>query len=163
MSTPCETGLDRRPGQARISFLAIGLVALFLGGCELFGSGSDDPMEELRDQIRSSVSDADRSRAMLESVDDIDALLVESAAVMRDAASRERILFLHYDSTREDYAALFSEAREQRMELQKKLLAAHLDFKSHATAEEWETLSPAQANAVSSRLAGLLGEALERG
>jgi len=157
------TLLNRHLDAVRIASIAVGLVSLLLGACGLLGGGSTDPMQALRDQIRSSVSDADRSRAMLESVDDIDALLVESAAVMRDAASRERILFLHYDSTREDYAALFSEAREQRMELQKKLLAAHLDFKSHATADEWETLSFAQANAVSSRLAGLLGEALERG
>jgi len=98
---------------------------------------------------------------MLESVDDIDALLVESAAVMRDVASRERVLFLDYDSTREDYTTLFSDARDQRMELQGKLLAAHLDFKSHATPEEWEMLSIAQANAVSIRIGDLLGQALE--
>ena len=77
-------------------------------------------------------------RAMLESVDSIDGLLVESAAVMGDAASRERDLFLDYDSTRDDYAALFAETRQKRKELQQKLLAAHLDFKSQSTAEEWD-------------------------
>ena len=156
------TPLKQRFGSARIGVGVIGCLALLLASCELLGIGSTDPMEELRDQIRSTVSDEARSNAMLKSVNSIDGLLVESAAVMGDAASRERVLFLDYDSTRDDYADLFSETREKRKELQEKLLAAHLDFKSHATSEEWQTLSSAQAEAVSTKLAGLLATAVER-
>lgn len=148
-------------GSTRIVLGVIALLVLLLAGCELIGGGSADPIEELRDQVRSSVSDEDRSRAMLKSIDEIDRLLFESAAVMSDAASRERILFLDYDSTRDDYANLFSETRQKRKKLQQKLLAAHLDFKSHTTPEEWEMLSSAQANAVTTRLAALLGRSLE--
>lgn len=161
MNMPFVVLLSRRPGAARVRCTAVGLIALLLGGCELFGLGSTDPMENLRDEIRSTVSDEARSRAMLETVDTIDQLLIESAAVMHDAALRESALFLDYDSTRQDYGDLFSDTRRKRMDLQKKLLAGHLDFKSHATPEEWEVLSSVQANAVSTRIAELLGAALE--
>ena len=46
---------------------------------------------------------------MLDSVDNIDRLLIESATFMRDAALRERNLFLDYDSTRADYEALLDD------------------------------------------------------
>lgn len=139
----------------------IGLLLLLLSGCQLIGKGAADPMAELRDEIRTTVSDTVRSGAMLDSVDSIDRLLVESATFMREAALRERELFLDYDSTRADYEAFFSEARAERLSLQKQLLAAHLEFKSYATPEEWNTLSAAQAHAVTARIGELLGQALD--
>lgn len=145
----------------RITIGAVGLLSLLLAGCQLFGGGSADPMEDLRDQIRSTVSDSTRSGAMLASVDIIDRLLVESATFMREAALQERDLFLDYDSTRENYADFFSAARTERLSLQKQLLAAHLEFKSHATPEEWNALSAVQAEAVSAKIGDLLGQALE--
>jgi hypothetical protein len=145
----------------RITIAAVGFLSIFLAGCQLIGGGSTDPMEELRDRIRSTVSDTARSGAMLDSVDNIDRLLIESATFMRDAALRERNLFLDYDSTRADYEAFFADARLGRLNLQRQLLAAHLEFKSHATSGEWKTLSAAQAHAVSTRIGDLLGQALE--
>jgi len=145
----------------RITIGTVGFLSLFLAGCQLLGGGSADPMEDLRDQIRSTVSDSTRSGAMLASVDNIDRLLVESATFMRDAALQDRDLFLDYDSTPEDYADFFSAARTERLILQQQLLAAHLEFKSHATPGEWEILSGAQANAVSTKIGNLLGHALD--
>lgn len=145
----------------RITVGAVGFLSLFLAGCQLFGGDSTDPMEELRDQVRTTVSDSIRSSAMLASVDSIDHLLIESATFMREAAVQERDLFLDYDSTREDYADFFSAAQIERLSLQKQLLAAHLEFKSHATPGEWEILSRTQAHAVSTKIGDLLGHALE--
>ena len=159
----------RQPGQLdrllvirRATFRTVSLILLVLAGCGMLGGNPDDPMQALREQIRSTVTDEQRTEAMFETVDTIDQLLIESAAVMSDAALRERALFLDYDSTRQDYSDLFSETRKKRVELQRQLLAAHLDFKSKSTAEEWDVLSSAQANAVSTKMGNLLGQALER-
>ena len=157
------TPLNRCLDAVRIASIAIGLASLLLGACGLLGGGSSDPMQALREQIQSTVTDERRTEAMLETVETIDQLLIESAAVMRDAALRERTLFLDYDSTRQDYGELFSDTRHKRMELQRALLDAHIEFKSHSTAAEWKVLSSAQANAVSTRVEQLLAAALERG
>ena len=155
-----SVGSDR-PYITRINIGVLGLLLLLLTGCQLIGKGSAEPMEDLRDQIRTTVSDEARSDAMLDSVDSIDQLLIESAVFMHEAALRERDLFLDYDSTRADYEAFFSEVRLERTRLQSQLLAAHLEFKSHATPGEWKTLSPAQAHAVTTRIGDLLGQALD--
>ena len=157
------TLLNRRLDAVRFASIAIGLVSLLLGACGLLGGGSSDPMQALREQIKSTVTDERRTEAMLETVETIDQLLIESAAVMRDAALRERTLFLDYDSTRQDYDDSFSDARRKRMQLQRALLDAHIEFKSHSSAEEWQILSSAQAIAVSTRIEQLLAAALERG
>jgi len=96
-----------------IPSIAIGLVAKLLHGVGRAATKKLAAPEEKRDQVRSSVSDVARSQAILKSVDEIDGLLVESAVVMNDAASRERVLFLDYDSTRDNYTALFYETRRE--------------------------------------------------
>lgn len=154
--------LDRLLVIRKAAFGIVSLILPLLAGCGMLGGSPDDPMQALREQIQSTVTDEQRTEAMFETVDTIDQLLIESAAVMHDAAIRERALFLDYDSTRQDYNDLFFETRNKRVELQRQLLAAHLDFKSQSTAEEWDVLSSAQANAVSTKLAGLLSTALER-
>lgn len=137
-------------------------LSLILGGCELFGDQSADPMDDLRAKVEATVTDKNRSLAMLDNVDAIDALLRESAAVMNDAAAQERALFLDYDSSRDDYVELFDGTRMKRLDLQRRILSEHLEFKSHATPEEWAILSGAQANAVSSKINRLLATALKR-
>ena len=157
------TPLDHPAAVRKFTLSAIGLILAALTGCGMLGGSPDDPMQKLREQIRSTVTEEQRADAMLETVDTIDQLLIESAAVMRDAALRERTLFLDYDSTRQDYDDSFSDARRKRMQLQHALLKAHIEFKSHSSSEEWQVLSSAQANAVSTRIEQLLAAALERG
>ena len=156
------TPLDRLLVIRRAAFSAVSLILPVLAGCGMLGGSPDDSMQTLREQIRSTVTDEQRTEAMLETVDTIDQLLIDSAAVMHDAASRERVLFLDYESTRQDYGELFSDTRRKRMQLQRALLDAHIEFKSHSTAEEWKILSSAQANAVSTKIEQLVTMALER-
>ena len=134
----------------------LGLSILVLHGCSLFGSEPDDPMDYLREQVRMTVSDKNRADSMITTVDQIDVLIVEIADVLIDAARQERALFRDYDSTQQDFESLFERTRRERKNLQKAILALHLDFKSQTSADEWRVLLPAQAKAVSERTESLV-------
>lgn len=136
-------------------FLIFALHVLFLSGCSFFAE-PNDPMEVLREQVRATVADPDLAEAMLAAVDRIDRLMTESAEVLAEAARRERMLLMDYDSTPQDFEALFSEATHQRQKLQKAALDAHLEFKAKATAEEWNSILPVHASAISMRVESLL-------
>ena len=93
---------------------------------------------------------------MSASIDQMDQLLRESADLLAEAAGQERMLFVDYDSTQRDFDLLFSEAARKRRTLQEDMLDAHLEFKSMASAEEWELILPVHANAISSRIQSLV-------
>ena len=143
----------------KIALLAVTLPVFFLAGCSLFGN-KGDPMETLREQVRETVSDPARAEDMVATVDRIDQLLVDIGAAVGEAARRERLLFRDYDSTPQDYEALFSETLGKRRELQEATLDAHLDFKEKATAEEWRILLPLHARAISLRVESLVADAM---
>ena len=135
---------------------------VLLSGCSMFGGDPTDPMDELREQVQSVVTDPDRAVMMLDSVERIDLLLIESVDLLAEAAQRERVLFVDFDSMRQDYEALFSETRRERRRLQQAILDAHLDIKAQATPDEWQVIRPAQADAVSAKIESLLLVALEQ-
>jgi hypothetical protein len=139
-----------------ITATILGLGIVVLNGCSLFGGEPDDPMDYLRKQVRMTVLDESRADAMITTVDQIDDKMVEIADVLVDAAQRERALFRDYDSTPHDFESLFESTYRQRKNLQKAILALHLDFKSQASADEWRVLLPAQAKAVSERTESLV-------
>ena len=134
----------------------LGLGIVVLHGCSLFGSEPDDPMDYLREQVRMTVSDKYRADAMITTVDQIDVLMVEIADVLIDAAQKERALFRDFDSTQQNFESLFKKAYRERKNLQKAILALHLDFKSQASADEWRVLLPIQAKAISERTESLV-------
>jgi hypothetical protein len=137
-----------------VAILGLNIVALH--GCSLFGSESDDPMDYLREQVRMTVADKDRADAMITTVNQIDVLIVEITDVLVDAARQERALFRDYDSTQQHFETLFEETYRERLKLHQAILALHLDFKAHASADEWRVLLPAQAKAVSARMESLV-------
>ena len=139
----------------RRAFLIVALHVVYLSGCSFFGE-PDDPMEVLRKQVRTTVADPDRAEEMLATVDRIDRLLTESVEALAEAARRERMLFVDYESTPQDFEALFSEASHKRQKLQKATLDAHLEFKAKATAEEWNSILPVHASAISMRVESLV-------
>ena len=138
----------------------LGLVIAVLNGCSLFGGEPDDPMDYLREQVRMTVLDEIRADAMITTVDKIDDEMVQMAGVLIEAAQRERALFRDYDSTQQDFESLFENTYRERKNLQKAILALHLDFKSQASADEWRVLLPVQAKAVSERTESLVLTAL---
>ncbi len=139
-----------------ITATILGLGIVVLNGCSLFGGEPDDPMDYLREQVRMTVSDKYRADAMITTVDQIDVLMVEIADVLIDAAQQERALFRDFDSTQQDFESLFKKAYRERKDLQKAILALHLDFKSQASADEWRVLLPIQAKAISERTESLV-------
>ncbi len=147
----------------KFATLTIALAVLSLSACSMFGGGSD-PLEDLREQVLSTVHDQERADAMLAALDQLDQLLIESADLLAEAVRQERALFADYDSTPGDFEALFTETSRERQNLQDAILDAHLEFKTEATAEEWQTILPVHANAIAMRIDSLVTAAMnERG
>ena len=143
----------------RLALLVCVLSILLLTGCGLFGD-RDDPIDILREEVRLTVTDAERAEKMLATVDRIEQLLDESAESLSEAVRQERKLFRDYDSTPQDYEAFFARATSERQRIQEALLDAHIEFKANATAEEWQVLLPVHANAISMRVEALVTAAL---
>ena len=141
--------------------LAVGLFVL-LSGCSMFGGDSTDPMDNLREQVQAIVPDPERAETILLSIDRMDQLLIESAELLAKAAQAERALFVDYDSTPQDFEALFSETRGDRRRLQESILDVHLGIKAQATPDEWQMIRPVQANAVSAKVGSLVLAALDQ-
>jgi len=139
----------------KFAALTIAIAAFSSSACTMFGGGGD-PLEDLREQVLSTVHDQERADAMLVSLAQLDQLLIESAELLADVARQERVLFANYDSTPQDFEALFSEASRRRQDLQEAMLDVHLEFKAQATAEEWTSILPLHANAVSMRIQSLV-------
>ena len=139
--------------------LIIALAVLSMSGCSLFGSGGD-PLEVLRNKVSSTVHDEERAAAMLAEVDKLDQLLIESAALLSEAARRQRALFSDYDSTPQDFETQLSDLSRKRRGLQEDLLHVHLEFKDKATAEEWEAILPIHTSAISARVNSLVVAAI---
>ena len=87
------------------------IITSLASACSLFGSPGN-PLDPLRDAITTHVSDPSRSEAMLASLERSDQLMLRSAKALADGAEAQRALFADYESTPEDFKALF-EAMEQ--------------------------------------------------
>ena len=148
----------------RFVTLTVALAVLFLTACSMFGGNASDPLDDLREHVRSVVHDEDRAGAMLASVGQLDQLLKESAELLTVAVRQERLLFLDYDSTLQDFETLFSEVSRKRQDLQDAMLDVHLEFKDEATSEEWQAILPVHASALAMRVESLIVAAFnERG
>lgn len=140
----------------RLTRPTIVLAVLSLSACSMFGDDASEPLDDLREQVRSTVHDSERADAMLASLDQLDQLLIESAKQVAEVARQERILFTNYDSTPQDFQAIFSEASRERQKLQQAMLDVHLEFKARATPEEWALILPVHASAISMRIESLV-------
>lgn len=140
----------------RLTRLTIVVGVLLLSACSMFGGDVSEPLDDLREQVQSTVHDSERADAMLASLDQLDQLLIESAKQVAEVARQERILFTNYDSTPQDFQAILTEASRERQELQKAMLDAHLEFKARATPEEWALILPVHASAISMRIESLV-------
>ena len=145
----------------RAALTAIGLSVL-LGSCSLFGGGADNPMDSLRDAIRDTVADVERADSMIESVDEMEAIMVEGARQLADAVRQQRQLFADYDSTPQDFERLAEQWAPSRDGMQDSLVSLHQQFKAKATPDEWQSLSPAERSAVTSRAQMLTREVLSQ-
>ncbi len=128
----------------------------------MFGGEPENPLDYLRDQVHATVADEQRADAMSRTVDDMDAMMVQLADLLVDAAQQERALFQDYDSTPQDFESLFENTSRQRRDMQQALLALHLDFKAQASGEEWAALLPSADRAASARIESLVVDAISK-
>ena len=142
--------------------LTLVVSSLALSSCQLFGGASDDPMQELRQQVRTTVTDPEREGRMLESIDRMDHKLEELATQFASVMKRKRALLKNYDSTRGELETLLIDGSYDRQRLQRSLLEIHIQFKSLLTEEEWDLILPVQTRAVVSKSEQLVAAAFER-
>ena len=135
------------------------IAASLVSACSLFGSPAN-PLDPLRDAIVTQVSDSVRSQAMLESLERSDQLMLRSAKVLADGAEAHRALFADYESTPNDFEALFESVSNERRELQRQLLDEHIRFKNIPTVDEWAALADIHSRAVNARAEALARSAL---
>jgi hypothetical protein len=126
--------------------------------CSMFKGDPGNPMDGLREHVAASVLDEDRARSILSSVDRIDELLAESGNILDQGQRDERVLFVDYDSTREDFQKSMASVRDARRAVQEQILGEHLSIKSQATEAEWSEIRPVMVSAVTSRVEALLSE-----
>lgn len=150
----------RRSDRALIVVVVV--LSLVLGGCQVFGGKPDDPMQELREQVRATVADPGRQDRMLASIERIDGQLEEVAVHFANVMEQKRALFENYDSTREEFEVLLNDGSRERQRLQRSLLEKHIEFKSFLTEEEWDVILPVHVQAVAARTEQLVAAALER-
>jgi dsDNA-binding SOS-regulon protein len=124
----------------------------------MFKGDPGNPMDGLREHVAASVLDEDRAQSILSAVDRIDELLAESGNIMDQGQRDERVLFVDYDSTREDFQKLMTSVRDARRAVQEQILGEHLSIKSQATEAEWSEIRPVMVSAVTSRVEALLSE-----
>ena len=141
---------------------ALLLSALASSACSMFGGEPDDPMDELREHVRSTVVDPGRVRSMLEVIDRMDASLAVVAGQFASTMQKKRALFQDYDSTREDFVALLEAGSYERQRLQRSIIDIHVEFKSHLSDEEWDVILPVQTRAVAAKTGMLVAEAFDR-
>ena len=142
--------------------LTLAVSSLALSSCQLFGGASDDPMQELRQQVRTTVTDPEREVRMLESIDRMDDALEELATQFANVMIQKRALLKNYDSTRDELETLLIDGSYDRQRSQRSLLDIHLQFKSFLTEEEWDVILPVQTRAVVSKSEQLVAAALDR-
>jgi hypothetical protein len=124
------------------------------GSCALF-KHPGNPLDELRQAIRDTVGDPMRAESMLESLERSDQLMLRSASLLADGATEQIELFVDYDSTPEQFKALFERVSNARRQLQDALLQEHIVFKNAATADEWAALVNIHTRAVNARAEAL--------
>ena len=124
------------------------------GSCALF-SDAGNPLDELRQAILDTVDDPVRAESMLESLGRSDQLMLQRAGLLADGATRQIELFVDYDSTPEQFQALFARVSSARRQLQEALLREHMAFKNAATADEWAKLVDVHTRAVNARAEAL--------
>lgn len=142
--------------------LTLAVSSLALSSCQLFGGASGDPMQELREQVRTTATDAEREGQMLESIDQMDYKLEELATQFANLMKQKRALLKNYDSTRDELETLLIDGSYDRQRLQRSLLEIHIQFKSFLTEEEWDLILPVQTRAVVSKSEQLVAAALDR-
>jgi len=134
------------------------IMGVALISCSTFKGDPGNPMDGVREQVAASVLDEERARSILSAVDRMDDLLTESGNIMDQGQRDERVLFVDYDSTREDFQKLMASVRDERRAVQEQILGEHLSIKSQATEAEWSEIRPVMVSAVTSRVEALLSE-----
>jgi uncharacterized protein with von Willebrand factor type A (vWA) domain len=144
---------------------ALGVIALavVLCGCSARKKASVDPFDALRTEVAGQVADPSRAEKMQSAVEKQEAAMDELLQLSTRKAEALAALVGDYDSSREEFDALFAEYFRDRRLIVERMFAAHLELKALATEEEWKHLAK-KGNEVMAGVAGQnLGMSLDDG
>jgi hypothetical protein len=131
-----------------VRFLNIHRAALILTALILTGSGCSsrksstiDPFQMLRDEIDVQVVESSRAEAMQTALDRIEQAMNELLELTFEHQELLMDLEENYESSREEFDRVFHDYLVKRQPLVGRMLEAHLELKTRATAEEWKPLA----------------------
>lgn len=118
-----------------------------------------DPVAELRAGIATTVTDPARAAALAASVDELERLTQDIAALTK--RQRETLVpqLRDYGASRATVEATLAELNRDGAALARKVLEAHLAFKRDTTPAEWSKLRKLEERALAQALAASLDRA----
>jgi HAMP domain-containing protein len=143
---------ESRSTRTRAAALSVVALVVVMSGCSARKGPPADPFEALRTEVDQQVADTSRAAKMKTAVGQLEEAMDELLQLSNEQAKALGTLVGDYDSPRGDFDQLFADYLEKRRPVVERMLAAHLDLKKLATAEEWKRLAK-EENEVAARVA----------
>lgn len=125
-------------------FITAALCALLITGCSQRRATQSDIQhtnDALRGAINKAVSDPRRSARLQELAGQIERQAADVRKRVLKDAKQLRALNANYDTTLEEFQALSTRMKQERVQLNKKLLDTILQMRSFANEKEWKAIS----------------------
>ena len=129
-----------------------------MSGCSGRKSAPVDPFVVLRAEIGEQVADAKRAEEMEADVEKLELAMDELFALTAETQKALYSLAIDYESPREDFDQLFADYIENRRPIMHRMMEAHLELKSKASADEWKRLAKREHKALGQAASQSLGK-----
>ena len=123
------------------AMLALTVLVLTVSGCSSRKSSTIDPFQMLRDEIDVQVAEKSRAEVMQTALDKIEQAMNELLDLTFEHQNLLVGLEENFESSREEFDQVFQDYLVKRRPLVDRMLEAHLELKTQATAEEWKPLT----------------------
>lgn len=139
---------------------AILFVLFLIAGCGGTPPDADEverqAFDDLREEVRLTIDDADREGAVLTIVDQLQVDFVNVRRLAEQRRESLRAVNSNYDATREQFEELLAEFGQQREEGHARFQESRKAFRGATTPEEWARLEKASTKAMAT-LASRIG------
>ena len=139
---------------------AILFLLFLIAGCGGTPPDADEverqAFDDLREEIRLTIDDADREGAVLTIVDQLQVDFVNVRRLAEQRRESLRALNSNYDATREQFEEMLAEFGQQREEGHARFQESRKAFRDATTPEEWARLEKASTKAMAT-LASRIG------
>ena len=107
---------------------------------------------DVRAEISSVITDPDRAAEVLGIVDELETSFLAVRTNVQERRAKLRALNADYDATKEDFMALYDEARADMKSNGRTITAIHRRLVDSMTADEWDKVNKTQSKALNAAL-----------